>query len=61
MEKPGETRGSGEDVLHVFHAQPGGQAARLRWRGEGTGRQTQQHPLLKVCLGQSCAHALLSL
>ena len=51
MEKPGKTRGSGEDVLHVFHAQPGGQAARLRWRGEGAGRQTQQHPLLKVCLG----------
>lgn len=23
MEKPGETRGSGEDVLRVFHAQPG--------------------------------------
>lgn len=27
MEKPGETRGSGKDMLRVFHAQPGGQAA----------------------------------
>ena len=30
-------------------------------RGEGARRQIQQHLVLKVCLVQSCSHALLSL